>query len=150
MLNAYHPETPVLAVTQDTMCTGAARICWRRSVWIKRTSACDAGKSRIVVRPLTIASIADPDIDGVSGLNFHFHSPQAKEPRLFDLSDAARQSSDPTTSGLLRHAMGSVRRKDESPRAAPSVAHETLSETDAGASAFRVAFCEHRTLQWSS
>lgn len=136
MLIAYYPETPVLAVTQDIYVHRRCTHLLEKVGLTNRTSASDAGRSRIVVRSSDDYFTADPDIDEVSRVEFHFHSAAGKgTTALRLLSDAARQSSDPSTSGLLRQAMGSVRRAMSLP-CGLSVAHETLSETDAGASVF--------------
>ena len=136
MLISYQPETPVLAVTQDVYVYRRCTHLLEKVGLTERTSASDTGRSRIVVRSSDDCFTADPDIGEVSEVEFHFHSAGGKgTAALRLLSDAARQSSDPTASGLLRHAMGSVRRAMSFP-CGLSVAHETLSETDAGAGAF--------------
>ena len=136
MLIAYHPETPVLAVTQDVYVHRRCSHLLEKVGLTERKSARDAGRSRIVVRSSDDCFTADPDIGEVSEVEFRFHSAAGKgSAALRALSDAARQSSDPTTSGLLRHAMGSVRRAMSLP-CGLSAAHEALGETDAGAGVF--------------
>ena len=83
MLIAYHPETPVFAVTQDIYVHRRCTHLLEKVGLTERTSACDAGRSRIVVRSSDDCFTADPDIDEVSGVEFHFHSAAGKEPRLF-------------------------------------------------------------------
>ena len=133
---AHHPETPVLAVTQDLYVHRRCTHLLEKVGLTERTSASDARRSRIVVRSSDDCFTADPDIGEVSEVEFNFHSAGGRgTAALRLLSDAARQSSDPTAGGLPRHAMGSVRRAMSFP-CGLSVAHETLSETDAGASTF--------------
>jgi hypothetical protein len=135
MLVAHHPETPVLAVTQDIYVHRrvAALLV---NVGLTGRPSTGAPPSRVLVRSSDDCFAVDPDIGQVTEAGFQFHSAGGQgAAALRALSDAARGSADASTAGLLRHSMGNVRRAMSLPSGL-AVAHETLSETDAGADTF--------------
>ncbi len=136
LLVAHHPETPALAITQDVYVHRRVTHLLAKAGLAERPSAGGAQPSRIIVRSSEDCFTADADIGEVSEVGFQFHSAAGQgAAALRGLSDTARESSDPSTAGLLRHSMGIVRRAMSLP-CGLAAAHELLSETDAGAEAF--------------
>jgi hypothetical protein len=136
LLVAHQPETPVLAVTQDVYVHRRVTHLLAKTGLAERPSAGGAQPSRIIIRSSEDCFTADADIGGVSEVGFQFHSAAGQGAgALRALSGAARESSDPSMAGLLRHSMGNVRRAMSLP-CGLAAAHDLLSETDAGAEAF--------------
>jgi hypothetical protein len=136
MLVAHHPETPVFAVTQDIYVHRRVAHLLAKVGLAERPSTGSAQFSRIIVRSSEDCFAVDADIGEITEVGFQFHSAAGQgAAALRALSDTARASSDPSTAGLLRHSMGSVRRAMSLP-CGLAATHEVLSETDAGAEAF--------------
>lgn len=135
VLVAQHPETPVFAVTQDIYVHRRIASLLVKCGLSERPAA-GAPPSRVLVRSSSDCFTTDPDIGQVTEATFHFHSAGGQGAvALRALSEAARGSADAVTAGLLRHSMGNVRRAMSLP-CGIAVAHEVLSETDAGVDTF--------------
>lgn len=135
LLVKHHPETPVFAVTQDIYAHRRVAELLAKLGLTHRPSA-GAPPSRIVVRSTEDWFMSDAEIGEVSPVSFHFHSAGGQgAAALRALSDAARESPEPSVAGSLRHAMGNVRRAMSLP-CGLGAAHETLREADAGAETF--------------
>jgi hypothetical protein len=132
LLVAQHPETPVLAITQDTY---VHRRCGRLLAAAgltehPRSSA--GGASRILVRSSEDCFASDPEIGEVTDTQFRFHSAGGQgAAALRALSETARESSDPAVAGILRQTMGNLRRSMSLP-CGLRAAHEVLEETADG------------------
>ena len=135
MLVAHHPETPVFAVTQDIYVhRRVATLLMDVGLTARLTSG--STPSRVLVRSSDDCFAVDPDIGEVTEAAFQFHSAGGQgAAAIRALSDAARGSADASAAGLLRHAMGNVRRAMSLP-CGLAVAHEVLSESDASADTF--------------
>jgi hypothetical protein len=135
LLVKHHPETPVFAVTQDIYVHRRVADLMTKFGLTQRPSA-GAPPSRIIVRSSDDWFTPDANIGEVSAVGFHFHSAAGQgAAAIRALSIAARESSDPSMAGSLRHAMGNVRRAMSLP-CGLAAAHEMLQESDAGAGAF--------------
>lgn len=132
----YQPETPVLAITQDIYVhRRVARLLANPGQPVARTKN-DRSVSRILVRSSDDCFSSDPDIGAVTEAKFQFHSAGGQGANaLRAISEAARRSSDGSVAGLLRQTMGSFRRAMSLP-CGLALAHEVLSDTDAGAAIF--------------
>jgi hypothetical protein len=136
LLVAFHPETPVFAVTQDVYVHRRVANLLAKVGLIQRTSGSPTYGSRILVRSSEDYFAIDPEIGDVSEVKFQFHSAAGQgAAALRALSEAARASSDPSAAGNLRHSMGNVRRAMSLP-CGLALAHEVLNETDAGVETF--------------
>jgi hypothetical protein len=136
MLVAHHPETPVFAVTQDIYVHRRVAALLTKSGLTERASTGGPPPSRIVVRSSNDSFAVDADIGEVTEAGFQFHSAGGQgAAALLALSSAARASVDASASGLLRHAMGNVRRAMSLP-CGIAAAHEVLGDIDAGSEAF--------------
>lgn len=135
LLVRFQPETPVLAVTQDTYVhrrVGQLLI----NAGLARRDSRDHPSSRIITRSTEDYFSPDPEFGKVSPVEFHFHSTTGQGViALQVMRDAAQAVSDPAMAGNIRNAMGSVRRAMNLP-CGLGRAHELLSDSDAGAEAF--------------
>ena len=125
LLVLHLPETPVLAITQDTY------VHRRSAHLLARAGLADSPRvaSRVIVRSSDDCLVPDPDIGDVSQVDFQFHSASGQgAAALRALSDAARASSDPAVAGILRHTMGNLRQAMSLP-CGLRAAHEALIET---------------------
>ena len=139
LLVATHPETPVLSVTQDIFVHRRISFLLGKLGLSDRSTA----TSRVIVRSTDDLFTPDPEIGEVSEVKFQFHSTAGQgAAALRALSDAARQSSDPVVAGVLRNAMGSVRRTMSLPCGLKR-ASDTLVETEGQEAA--EAFLERRS-----
>lgn len=135
MIVTHHPETPVFAVTQDIYVHRRVAALLVNAGMTERPPS-GGPPSRVLVRSSDDCFAVDPDIGQVTEAGFRFHSAGGLgAAALRALSNAARGCADASTAGLLRHSMGNVRRAMSLP-CGLAVAHDVLSETDAGAEAF--------------
>jgi hypothetical protein len=136
LLVSLHPETPVLAVTQDVYVHRRVTHLFSKIGLNERASTNTTPPSRVIVRSSEDWFAPDPDIGEVSEVKFQFHSAAGQgAAALRALSEAARASSNPSMAGNLRHSMGNVRRAMSLPSGL-ATAHDVLGEADAGAETF--------------
>jgi hypothetical protein len=139
LLAAYLPETPVLAVTQDIYVHRRCGYLLAAAGLAPRPTLGDGRASRVLVRSSDECFMPDPDIGEVTDVQFRFRSAGGQgAAALRALSEAARDSSDPVVSGILRHTMGNLRRSMSLP-CGLRVAHDTLVETADGFLEYRSA-----------
>lgn len=140
-LRKLHGEIPILAVTQDPF-------LHRRLERIVREDGANGGepsgwRSAVLFRSSEGPFARDPAIGAVSPVRFQFHSAGGNGVvALRAMSDAARACSDPSRAGVLRYAMGGVRRGMNLP-CGLDAAFDFLCETESQAAA--EAFLERRS-----
>jgi hypothetical protein len=143
MLASMHPETPVVAITQDVHVHRRISFLLGKHGNAAAPDCAASANSRIVLRSSTDPYAVDPDFAQVLPVKFQFHSAGGKgATALQALGDAARNASDPAIAGLLRQMMGNVRRTMSLPSGLNS-AHDALLETEGQAAA--EAFLERRS-----
>jgi hypothetical protein len=145
LLVTLHPETPVLAVTQDIF------VHRRVSQMLNKLSSNEHAPaharippaSHIVVRSSDDPFAADFEIGDVSAVRFQFHSAAGQGATALEaLAEAARRSQNPTVAGALRYTIGTVRRTMSLP-CGLAAAHDVLVEMEGQAAA--EAFLERRS-----
>jgi hypothetical protein len=130
LLVGTHPETPVLAVTQDIYVHRRCGYLLASAGLAERPGSAAARSSRVLVRSSDDCFAADAEIGDVINVQFRFHSAGGQgATALRALSDAARQSKDPVVAGVLRHTMGNLRRTMSLP-CGLRAAHQALTDTD--------------------
>ncbi|MBV8977349.1 MAG: hypothetical protein JOZ13_08205 [Alphaproteobacteria bacterium] len=135
LLARHQPETPIFAVTQDVYVHRRLTHMITK-VGLPQGSKSYSASSRIIVRSTDDCFATDADVDTVSEVEFQFLSTSGKgAAALRALSRAARESSDSSAAGLIRHLMGNVRRAMSLPCGLKQ-AHQLLGEKDAGAEVF--------------
>src|SRR5262249_16636277 len=132
LLVAQHPETPVLAVTQDTFVHRRLGGLLAAVGLAEHPSSGPGGVSRVLVRSSEDCFTPDPEIGEVTEVHFRFHSAGGQGAEgLRALSEAARASSNPVVAGVLRRTMGDLRHSMSLP-CGLRMAHEVLEDTADG------------------